>query len=286
MRDGVDYLSADLTRHRSVRRLLFGPARDLGVKTIVHAALHRSVLGKRSALHAMNVASTRELLLLAEQQPTIERFVYRSFAEVYRVAHREPDLIDEEHPLELSPRTPQRVRDRVEADLTVCAHLGHSPLHIVVLRCAEIPIAEAGSQLYDYLGSEVCFRPLGFDPIINLLSVKDAARSVALAVTTDSQGVFNIPGADSLPLSMLIERTGRLGIPAPGPLLSPLYRLRRLAIGTEFRYSMNKRRFHFGGILDGRRAARALGYQPSHPIDFAALAADRLSAASKSSDAT
>ena len=31
---------------------------------------------------------------------------------------------------------------------------------------------------------------------------------------------------------------------------------------------MNRRRFHFTGILDGRRAADILGYIPAHPVDW------------------
>jgi hypothetical protein len=76
--------------------------------------------------------------------------------------------------------------------------------------------------------------------------------------------VFNIPGFDTLPLSRLIARAGRRDIPVPGPLLAPLYRLRTRTVGTEFRYDLNTRRFHFGGILDGSRARAALGYEPHH----------------------
>lgn len=271
--DRVVYLRADLTRHRTVASLLYGPARDHRVTTIVHAALHRGLRGPPAKLHAMNVASTRELMLLAERHPTIQRFIYRSFAEVYHVEHREPTVIGEDHPLELSPEAPQRVRDRVEADLTVCAHMGLSPLHIVVLRCAEIPEPDSGSQIYDYLSSRVCFRPLGFDPMINLLSHADAATAVAQALDCPAQGVFNIPGADTLPLSLLIRRAGRIGVPIPGPLLAPLYGLRSMAIRKEFRYSVNKQLFHFGGVLDGARARRELGYRPRHRLDFSTLAA-------------
>lgn len=271
--DCLVYLRADLTRHRSVHSLLYGAAREHQIDTVIHAALHRSLRGSPRALHAMNVDSTRELLLLAESHPTIRRFIYRSFAEVYHVASREPNLIDEDHRLEMSPRAPQRVRDRVEADLTVCSHMGLSPLHVVVLRCAEIPLPGTGSQLHDYLRSRVCFRPLGFDPMVNLLSLEDTAAAIELAIDCEAQGVFNIPGADTLPLSKLVERAGRLGVPAPGPLMHPLYRLRSLAIRTEFRYDMNKQRFHFGGVLDGTRARRELGYEPDNRLDWGALAA-------------
>ena len=52
----------------------------------------------------------------------------------------------------------------------------------------------------------------------------------------------------------------------PGPLLSPLYQLRTWTIGLEFRYDLNIRRFHFGGVLDGSRAARELGYRPERSV--------------------
>ncbi|HEU4727256.1 MAG TPA: hypothetical protein VFT22_05195, partial [Kofleriaceae bacterium] len=72
----------------------------------------------------------------------------------------------------------------------------------------------------------------------------------------------------TLPLSQLIARWGRLDVPVPGPLLSPLYWLREKTVGFEFRYDLNLARFHLGGVLDGTRARAVLGYQPRYPIHF------------------
>jgi len=141
-----------------------------------------------------------------------------------------------------------------------------SPVSIVVLRCAEVLAPGSGSQLWDYLQSRVCLRPLGFDPMINVLSVADAARAIRLAAAGAGHGVYNVPGADTLPLSRIIARWGRRDVPVPGPLLAPLYRLRTWSVGFEFRYDLNLRRFHFGGVVDGTRARRELGYEPRHPI--------------------
>jgi UDP-glucose 4-epimerase len=261
-------LGADLARPREVRSLLYGPTRELGIDTMVHAALHRSPTRGGRRAHALDVESTRELLRLGEGHPTLRRFVYRSSAEVYHVGADSVEVIDEEHPLELSPRAPQWVRDRVEADLAVCAHAGLSSMRIAVLRCAEIFAADCGSQLYDYTWSRVCFRPLGYDPMVELLSLADAVRALLLAVRCDAEGVLNVPGADVLPLSRVIRRSGRLDVAVPGPLLTPLYRLRTLSIGTEFRYDMNHGRFHFGNVLDGARARAALGYQPRFAVEW------------------
>ena len=262
---GVRYERVDLTRYRDAWELVRGAALELRVRAIVHTPLHRDPRDEGPAVWEQNVQSTRQLLALSEQEPAIERFVLRSFAEIYRVGHREPVLIAEDGPLDLSPDAPQRVRDRVEADLTVCAKMGLSPTKIAVLRCAEILEPDLGSQLYDYLFlSRLCLTPLGYDPMINVLSLADAARALRMAVQSDTVGIFNIPGLDTLPLSRLARLSGAIALPLPGPTLSPLYGLRALTRGTSFSYEMNRVRFHHSAVLDGRRAREQLGYEPRH----------------------
>jgi UDP-glucose 4-epimerase len=260
------YHRVDLTRTRDLHDLVFGPARELGVDVVIHTALHRKIHDRGRRIHALNVGTTRELLALAERQSQIQRFVFRSHASVYRVDPTHATLLGEDDPLELSPRLPLVLRDRVEADLTVCAHMGMSRLSITVLRCAEILAADVGSQFHDYLSSRTCLRPLGFDPMLNLLSVEDAAQAVALAAETDESGIFNVDGADTLPLSRAIRLAGRLGVALPGPLLAPLYRVRASALGMEFSYDVNHRAFHFSSVLDARRAREVLHYEPRHPV--------------------
>ena len=77
-----------------------------------------------------------------------------------------------------------------------------------------------------------------------------------------------MPGADTLPLSKTIQRWGRVSVPTPETVLSAIYRVRRVVRGAEFRYGMNRRRFHYSGVLDGRRAMEVLKYIPSYPIDW------------------
>ena len=262
------YEHMDLTRPREVQRLLFGPAKKLGIARLIHTALHRSATDDGPRVHALNVKSTRELLSGAERHPSLRHFVFRSHADVYRIDPRHAVLLDEQEPLDLSAQVPQRVRDRVEADVTVCTRMGLSPLSITVLRCAEILAPQMGSQLHDYLDSRVCLRPLGFDPMLNLMTIEDAVRALMLALDKPANGIFNIPGADTLPLRRAIALWGRRGIALPGPLLTPLYAFRASALGMEFRYDMNHRRFHFSAILDGRRAREILGYVPRHPIEW------------------
>ncbi len=266
----LTYLQVNLTRERQVHDLLFGPARDLGVEVVVHTAMARSAMAEGGGVHALNVDATRALLQLCERHPTIKRFVLKSYAEVYAVQHDLPVLIAEDHPLNLHPNAPQYVRDRVEADLHACVRMGLSPLQIVVLRCAESLAPGTGSQLFDYLESPVCLRPAGYDPMINVASLRDIVRALECAVRAPQQGVFNVPGFDTLPLALAIRKWGRLGLALPSSWLTPLYRWRRRLRGHDFRYGMNRRRFHYSGVLDGRRARDVLGYLPERPVDWPA----------------
>ena len=264
--DRIGWVAADLTRERDVRSLLFGRAKRDGISVIVHLAAHRAARDVGQRVRAQNVKSTRLIIELAERHPTIGRFVFRSTSDVYRIRASEPTIIPEDHALEFSSRAPQWVRDRVEADLSTCSRMGMSRLEVVVIRAAECLSPESGSQLWDYLSSRVCFAPVGFDPMINVMSVSDQVDVLRRAIFASDQGVFNAPGKDTLPLSQVIRKAGRIRVPAPGPLLSPLYGLRALTVKRDFRYDLNYARFHFGGILDGTRAASMLGYVPKTSI--------------------
>lgn len=266
--DRLTVIQVDLRRERRVRNLLFGPARQHNIDVVVHLAMHRFAAEEGKRVHAFNVEALRSIIALSERHPTIRRLVVRSSADVYAVQHDLPNLIEEDHPLNMSPRAPQWVRDRVEADLTACTRMGLSPLQIVVLRMAEALAPGTGSQLFDYLESPVCLRPLGFDPMINVTTIEDTVVAIQKAIHSDAQGVFNVPGADTLPLSACIRKWGRLELPLPGLWLGPLYRWRRRLSGHDFRYGMNQRRFHYSGVLDGTRARKVLGFFPSHPVHW------------------
>lgn len=264
-RGPVLHCAVDLSRRREAHDLVWGLARERSIDTIIHAAQHRAAADEGKQVHRQNVETTRHLLDACTGHVSIRRFVLRSFAEVYATAEATTQLLTEADPLDFDPGTPQWVRDRVEADLTAGSHVG-PPLRVAVLRCAEVLAPGSGSQLWDYLSSRVCLRPAGFDPMINVLSLEDAAAALVAAARSSAVGAFNITGADTLPLSRAIAASERLDIAIPGHLMSPLYRLRRKLAGFEFRYDLNVRKFHLGGVLDGTRAREHLGYVPTHPV--------------------
>src|SRR5690606_38543709 len=139
-------------------------------------------------------------------------------------------------------------------DLTACARMGLADCEIVVLRCAEALAPGTGSQLFDYLDAPVCLRPAGFDPMVNVATIGDLVHAIELATHGSGEGVFNIPGFDTLPLTECIRKWGGNQLPMPGLLIKQLYNLRHTLTGSEFSYGLNRHRMHFGLVLDGTRA--------------------------------
>ncbi len=264
----LTYQPVDLRRARQVRELLFGPAKDLDVEVIVHLSEHIDGYGTGRAVHAQNVESLRSILALADRHPRIRRLVVKSHAVVYRVGLDLPVQVGEEHPLNLDPHAPQYVRDRVEADLTACARMGLIDCEIVVLRCAEVFAPGIGSQLFDYLDAPMALRTAGFDPMVNVASAEDTVDALELATHGSGEGVFNIPGFDTLPLSEAARAWGTPMVGMPEPLIRPLYALRHRFTGSDFAYGIHRDQMHFGLVLDGSRAARVLGYRPRNPVQW------------------
>jgi len=259
------YQRVNLNRTRQIHNLLFGPARELKIQTIIDVGLNDSH-SDRNQSHPKDSEVTRELLIMTERHPTICHYILRSYAEAYQRDSNLPSLIPEDHPLDLSSHHPAWLRDRIAADLAACSRMGMIEAKITVLRCAECLAHGVGSQLYDYLGSEICLIPMGFDPMINVISLPDLVLALRKTIQKKVQGVFNIPGADTLPLSLLIKKWGRRTVSLPSALLGPAYSLRALAHVGDFMYRHNRHRFHFGGVLDGRCAQQLLDYRPRTPI--------------------
>lgn len=265
---GVRYCGVDLTHRREVDDLMCGEAVADSITTVIHLAQHRGVDDRGPAVHAQNVSAMRELLLRCLDHSTIYRFVYRSFADVYQLERSPGSLLDEDAALDFDPHASQWLRDRLEADVTACSYFGRR-LQIAVLRCAEVLAPGNDSPLWSYLSARVCLRPLGFDPMLNLLSVEDAVAALTAAARASDTGIFNIPGAVTLPLSRAIAAAGHLNLPTPDPLLAPLYGLRRRLTHLDFRYDdRSRRRLRLGGIMDGTRASHQLGYEPRHPVQW------------------
>jgi UDP-glucose 4-epimerase len=253
----VTHLSGDLTRERPLRALLFGAAARHAVDTLVHGC---GPVSARALADPAGIASLRTLLALCEEHPTIQRFVLVSSWRVYRRAPQDPALLDEDHPLALHATGSRWRKLLVEADVTAGLRVARGRLEVRVLRLAEVFAPGCDGPLSSLRGGRACATALGFDPIVELLSLEDAARAITLACTVESApGVFNVPGRDVLPLSVLLASIGLRAIPLPTSWL-PAWTARYgdPEVCDDGALAL----LRHGGVLDGRRVAGALGYAP------------------------
>jgi UDP-glucose 4-epimerase len=255
---------ANLTRAADVRKLVLGLAAEHEVDTIVH-------LGCTAPGAPVDAGSsdesTRLLLDAAERVATMRGFVLRSSALIYRASHSDALVMDERHPLDFSCRSLAQ-RKRLEADVTASQRIPAASLRISVLRLSEVLAPGVFGSFADYVQLDPCCRPMGFDPMINVLSIDDAAQALARAAELHPRGLFNVPGADTLPVSELMHRLGRSCWPMPDSAIEPLYTLRGIEPST---YATLRPLLHHGSVVDGHAAQAAFGYRPSHPIAFERL---------------
>ena len=108
--------------------------------------------------------------------------------------------------------------------------------------------------------------------MLHVLSIDDAVRALVAAVFSEAQGVFNVPGADVLPLSRVVALAGRRGIAAPGPVLGPLYACAGSSSGPSSAVRSTAGASTSRGSSTGGGRERELGYRPARPIDWTEFA--------------
>jgi len=163
------------------------------------------------------------------------------------------------------------IRSWIDCDMIFHGEVHSDRLRVVLLR---VPTVVTGGG-YVYLNPSLAGRPgarlraLGFDPICALVSDKDVARAVQAAVRSERSGIYNVAGAEAVPLSVLARWTGRPTVPVPGPLLRWLAAGER-ATGTDFAHGTAEGpHLRYGFTLDTRRAERDLGFCSTYRIGLA-----------------
>ncbi len=126
-----------------------------------------------------------------------------------------------EPPLAVS--TFPELADLVAADLFAGSALWrYAEMNTTVLRlCYTLGPSRRGT-LANYLKGPRVPTVLGFDPLYQFMHERDAARAICLALSHELRGIFNVAGPQPVPLSLLIEVTGRVQIPVPEPLYARL----------------------------------------------------------------
>ena len=266
------YLRAALFRHRAVSDLFHSArVRDAGVDTVVYVPGHQPESRGGPRLLAgvpPRTAEARLVLQHALDAPAIRSLVALGSAFVYRLWPGNANLVRESSELDLSPEVGPELRSWIDCDMIFHGEVGSDRLRVVLLRVPTV----VGSGGFVYLNpllsgrAGLRLRPLGFDPVCALVADKDVAQAVAAALHSRRSGVYNVAGAEAVPLSVLGRWTHRPLLPVPGPWLRLAAGALRVVAGEAGLERLAGNHLHYGFTLDTRRAQRDLGFRPAHRI--------------------
>ncbi len=207
------------------------------------------------------VSETRRLLEACKEARAIERFVYLSSAFVYQPEPGNANVVSEGQALDLEADVDAEIRAWIDADLLCQRDLNSRHLHVTILRAAAI--LSDGGQFLQSPPLERGEPPPGFDPIFSVVSDRDVARALLLALHADKPGIYNVAGNEFFPRSELCTPSPHVGpFPVPGFVRDALS-LVESALGF-WRAGAHHR---YGVVLDTRQAQDALGFEPWYRIE-------------------
>ena len=199
-----------------------------------------------------------------KQTVFVGRHTYYGAAPDTALYHREPDP-------PMAVNTFPELADLVAADLYAGSALWvHPDLTTTVLRFCYTLGPTCSGTLASFLRGPYVPTVLGYDPLFQFLHDEDVAAAIAATLEHRLRGVFNVAGPSPVPLSVLIQQTGRTAIPIPELLF-------RLSLG---RFGLPRlprgavEHVKYPVVIDDGRFREATGFRYKHDED-ACIAAFR-----------
>ena len=210
--EGIQVVRADIRKR---------PAEDVFRTQQPHAVIHMATVTHFTAgaeeRYRINLRGTRTVFDHCHQYG-VEHAIFVGRHTFYGAAPDSPLYHTEADP-PLAVSTFPELADLVAADLFAGSALWRHPkMDTTVLRlCYTLGPSQRGT-LAGYLKGPRVPTVLGFDPLYQFMHERDAASAICVALDHQLRGVFNVAGPQPVPLSLLIEVTGRTGVPLPQPL--------------------------------------------------------------------
>lgn len=229
----------------------------------VDAVLQLAFLGAdgpapdRETTVQQNLLETMELLG-ACVRAGVPRVVVRSDTGVYGASALNPAFMPETWPIARDLRGLLRDFAEVEEFLDELAH-AHPELCIVRLRCA--PLLGIASPLARYLDQPQPLMIAGFNPVLQLLHVDDAATAFVRATQTPARGAYNLAAEDTVTLAQLIRLGGRQPLPVLEPFLAVGLAVGGLSLVHSWPFELGFLRHSC--IAATERARHELGWAPT-----------------------
>lgn len=259
------YIPCDILKYRELNNLfLSGTFKSANINTVVHLAFVNKPGKGTDDTHTLNVEGTKNLIDRCIETKGITKFIFKSSIVVYKLKAEGPVILDENEDLNFDPDADPWVKDRVDADMICRSRMDNPRVKIVILRFTNIIGRNITSQLNIFFDSKPCLKPLGYNPMINLIHSRDVVNAIQLAIHKDVSGVFNIGGKENAPLLTFAQLARKRIYPIPAPLLGPINWIQRKLGLTEYYYPVDADNLKFSAVVDMSKAKKELGYEPKN----------------------
>lgn len=241
------------------------------IAALVHLGVMHDPRASSSEHHTWNVAGFQRLLEYAAQYE-IPKVIVLSSANVYGPRPDNPQFLAEDAPL-LGGASFSEIRDLIEVDMLAQSFFWRRPAtETVILRPSHI-VGSVRNAPSNYLRLPVIPTLLGFDPMVQVVHQDDVVAAIIQALRPGVRGIFNLAGPPPLPISRLVELTGR-------PRVSVPYSLAQSAVARLWKYRATSfpapelDHVRYVCMVDDRRARDLLGYRHAHDIEATVRALD------------
>jgi UDP-glucose 4-epimerase len=214
--------------------------------------------------HSFNVVGTTRILDCCARY-NVKRVVILSSANVYGPSPDNSNFLTEDAPLMAASRF-SGVRDLIEVDMLAHGFFWKHPhIDTVILRPVHIVGPHIKNAPSNYLRLRHPWVLAGFDPMVQLIHVEDAARALIDALNPQVRGIYNVVGSGEVPLSAIFRELDRTVIPVPHPLA-------RAVLGTLFKYRLANfpppelDHIQFLCAVDGSRWEKDVAWKPAYSM--------------------
>jgi len=226
---------------------------------VVHMATVTHFTSRREERNRINLDGTRRIFEYSAKYG-VRDVVFVGRHTYYGAAVDSPLYHTETEP-PMAVATFPELADLVAADLFAGAALWRYPkMNTVVLRTVYTLGPSRHGTLASFLRGPLVPAIPGFDPLFHFIHEEDAAKAICLAVHHELRGVYNVSGPQPVPLSTLIDVTGRRRMPLPEPILPRV--LGRMGLPKLPPGAMAHLKYPI--VIDGSRFAEETGFEPDY----------------------
>jgi UDP-glucose 4-epimerase len=232
------------------------------VDTVVHAATSIMDLSPHSAaIKEFNVVGAMQVFAACQRSPSVRRVVLRSTAMVYGASSKDPAYFSERDRAVREP-TSGYGRDLLDIEGYARGLARRRPdIGVTIARFQAILGPRIQTRTGAYLSTPLVPTVFGFQPRLQFLHEEDALGALEHITLSAPSGTYNIAGDGVVSLTQAIRRAGRIELPVPSGLVTPISGVFSDVRTARFRSSQMDF-LTFGRVLDNSRMRTDLGFEP------------------------